>query len=57
MASADLGLDAPDAGAEMQLKSKDGKSLGLPRKYALLSGLVKAALESGTFGERELSFR
>jgi len=45
-AQADLGLDAPDAGAEIQLKSKEGQMLAVPRKYAMLSGVVKTALES-----------
>jgi len=42
------GLDAPaeDGGSDIMLKSKDNDSLAVPRKWALLSGLVKTALES-----------
>ena len=46
---ADVGLDAEqkEQKDEFILKSKDGQSVLIPRKYVMLIGIVKTALDSG----------
>jgi len=43
---ADMGLDSDDKGGNLTLRSQDGQSFELPRKFAYLSTLVKTSLET-----------